>query len=270
MSLAASAVKEVAETARETAKETVEIVTETVKTVAAEISKVAENVKEATANAAVIARQTITDLSNAANSIKTAANTPDDELCVLYNVSRDEFKNAVLDEIKLTKQLDYAYSANRAVNHEAMTIAVHALTNWEYKKDCGDEYTQNLFDTVNEAIIEMCTAKNSMCLKGSCVPYSRVIEKINEVMRFNKIELLEGIAENAVDKYVYGEREAENGIRCPLKYMQSCVWDALVEGDIKMHGSVLREYGIKPKSNKLKKAANLQSYRPNKEEIGFY
>ncbi|GHU57187.1 hypothetical protein AGMMS49975_22170 [Clostridia bacterium] len=227
---------------------------------------VKETVKETAAKAIIGARETITDLSNVVNTIKTVVTPTQDQFCVLYNTSRGDFKNAVLDELDGNNRLDYAYSANRAVNREAMTIAVHYLTNFENcKKRVDDDCELRLLNLANEAIIEMCTAKDTMKFNGSSVVYSRVVEKINEWTdgcRFVGGTLAK-IAETAVEKYLYGEENAENGIRFPLRYMQSCVWDALATANLKVCGN--KRSAEFSKNDKAKKTLSDELRRLEKE-----
>ncbi|GHU59896.1 hypothetical protein AGMMS49975_28060 [Clostridia bacterium] len=106
-------------------------------------------------------------------------------------------------------------------------------------------------------IIEMCTAKDTMKFNGSSVVYSRVVEKINEWTdgcRFVGGTLAK-IAETAVEKYLYGEENAENGIRFPLRYMQSCVWDALATANLKVCGN--KRSAEFSKNDKAKKTLTL-------------
>lgn len=149
-------------------------------------------------------------------------------------------KQIVQEKMLDERRLPYEYHSNEA----AMTEAIHFMTGWDVKYPAGysDEFRQKIYNLFNEALIQMCMSSH-LQLKGSYVTYSKVIEKINAVAEFHKTcvsidELVDGAMEN------FYKAASSTEIRFPLRYMQSCIWDALLSGNIEMYSNLRRVYGI--------------------------
>ncbi len=120
-----------------------------------------------------------------------------------------------------------------------MTAAVHFMTEWEtFQHGYTDELRQRVYNLFVEALIEMCMA-DRMTLKGACVSYAKVIERINQLAKFadTYVDLSE-FSDVAMNNYENAATERE--IKNPLQYMKSCIWDAMQTASIGMYSDLRR------------------------------
>ena len=149
-------------------------------------------------------------------------------------------KEDVIRELLARKELPYEYT----LDCDRMTEAIHFLTDWEcmYPSGYSDELKQKVYNLFNEALIQLCMTK-SIVLKGSHVTYAQVIRKINQVIKFGENYAdISDVLEVAMDNYYAAAISTE--IKNPLKYMESCIWDALLTGNVCMYSSLKKEFGI--------------------------
>lgn len=146
-------------------------------------------------------------------------------------------KQEIIDLLLKERQIPYAYNQNEAV----MTVVIHFINNWDriYPNGYQNEYEQKVYNLFNQALIEMCCASRTMNLKGTLVTYSKVIDKINMIAKFNDeyVDMSE-ISEPAMSNYIKGSQMSE--ILNPLQYMKSCIWDAMLTGNISMYEDLYR------------------------------
>jgi hypothetical protein len=157
-----------------------------------------------------------------------------------------ELKSRIAREMEESGLLRYEYSQNR----EEMTAAIHYLTDFDLNKNRAEgTFEGEAFKLVNEALIEMCCAKQDMTFRGSCVTYSQVIDKLNGVKTLVRTKgglapswhRVDRLIDVAATNYAQGAELSE--IKNPLRYMQAVVWDALQTGDIAVHNAAMRDFG---------------------------
>lgn len=147
-------------------------------------------------------------------------------------------KQEIIDLLLKERHIPYIYSQNEA----AMTVVIHFITEWDtfYPNGYKNEYEQKVYNLFNQALIEMCCASQSMKLKGNFVTYSKVIDKINALADFHDTYIdMSDISEPAMSNYMRGSET--NEICNPLQYMKSCIWDAMLTGNIGIYESLHRE-----------------------------
>jgi hypothetical protein len=148
-------------------------------------------------------------------------------------------KDRIADEIDISGRLRHDYSQNR----DEMEAAIHYLTEFDTRKGAfSDEYENAAFNLVNEALIEMCLAKQPMTLRGAHVTYAHVIDRLNTfIYRWHSCCYLDKIVVNAMEDYSTGAATTE--IKNPLKYMQAVLWTVMQVGDISVQSQIKRDFG---------------------------
>lgn len=149
--------------------------------------------------------------------------------------SDEDIEFEVEEEILTNKELPYWYKSDE----RRMTAAVHFMTEWEtFQHGYTDELRQRVYNLFVEALIEMCMA-DRMTLKGACVSYAKVIDRINQLAKFadTYVDLSE-FSDVAMNNYENAATERE--IKNPLQYMKSCIWDAMQTGSIGMYSDLRR------------------------------
>lgn len=138
--------------------------------------------------------------------------------------------------------LPYAYTQDEY----RMTEAIHLLT--EYELHCqnatlsgGDPFRHTAFCLFNQALIQMLTSKKTMELRGSCVTYAKVYEKLKPYISvdFGTPVIME-LPEIAIGDYMKACRERE--IKHHLAYMKSCIWYVMQVGDINLQAQIHRDF----------------------------
>ena len=80
-----------------------------------------------------------------------------------------------------------------------------------------------------------------MHLTGSYVTYAQVIDKINQRAKFGKNSVdISDFKDVAMENYHNAAIQGE--IRNPLKYMESCIWNALITGSINLYAHFKRNF----------------------------
>ena len=151
-------------------------------------------------------------------------------------------ENDVQDIIKKVledKCVPYTICLNEAV----MTEVIHFITDWNtfYPNGYSDELEQKVYNLFNQALIEMCCCTDRvMKLKGALVTYSKVIDKINELAKFESsyIDLSE-ITFSVMENYM--KAVETNPVKNPLNYMKSCIWDVMLVGNIGFYEALRRD-----------------------------
>ena len=128
------------------------------------------------------------------------------------------------------------------MNKELMTEAIHFLTYWDIRYPQGyfDEVMQKTYNLFNEALVDMCTSRKKLELKGDIVDGQNIIERINRLGVFEDEWVnIDDVVSVATDNFYHALGHKE--IRNPLKYMQSCIWDALRTDGVTLYAGIKRD-----------------------------
>lgn len=180
------------------------------------------------------------NIENHSLSLGLADTSACGEKLININTERvsEKQKREIIELLLIERQVPYIYNRNEA----AMTVVIHFINNWDtfYPNGYQNEYEQKVYNLFNQALIEMCCAQRAMNLKGTLVTYSKVIDKINELANFQDTYIdMSEISEPAMSNYMKGSEM--NRIINPLQYMKSCIWDAMLTGNIGMYESLYRD-----------------------------
>lgn len=198
-----------------------------------------------TINEDTINEDTINEDTNINNlNINNLKNNSSHSLSLFEQIERMSEQNPedlymiIKDELLTNKKIPYIYHTNR----QCMTAAIHYLTNWTvfYPNGCANELDQSIYNLFNEALIDMCCTKELIKVKGAIITYANVIDKINEIAKFN---------ENSIDIYEYvnvilqnfKKAIKEHEIKNPLAYMKSCIWDVMQTSNVSLYGLIERD-----------------------------
>lgn len=152
------------------------------------------------------------------------------------DVKRD-ISYEVETELLKQKKLPYYFKSDP----EKMIAAVHFMVEWDtfFPNGYKDGFEQRIYNLFVEALIEMCCADKPMALKGSITTYAKVIDKINQLAKFEDYYVdISEFADPARENY---KRAAlDQDIRNPMQYMKACIWDAMQTGSIGMYADIAR------------------------------
>ena len=152
------------------------------------------------------------------------------------DVKRD-ISYEVETELLKQKKLPYYFKSNP----EKMIAAIHFMVEWDtfFPNGYKDGFEQRIYNLFVEALIEMCCADKPMALKGSITTYAKVIDKINQLAKFEDYYVdISEFADPARENY---KRAAlDQDIRNPMQYMKACIWDAMQTGSIGMYADIAR------------------------------
>ena len=154
--------------------------------------------------------------------------------------SRDVIRDIsyeVETELLKQKKLPYYFKSDP----EKMIAAIHFMVEWDtfFPNGYKDGFEQRIYNLFVEALIEMCCADKPMALKGSITTYAKVIDKINQLAKFEDYYVdISEFADPARENY---KRAAlDQDIRNPMQYMKACIWDAMQTGSIGMYADIAR------------------------------
>lgn len=140
-------------------------------------------------------------------------------------------------ELLKQKKLPYYFKSDP----EKMIAAIHFMVEWDtfFPNGYKDGFEQRIYNLFVEALIEMCCADKPMALKGSITTYAKVIDKINQLAKFEDYYVdISEFADPARENY---KRAAlDQDIRNPMQYMKACIWDAMQTGNIGMYADIAR------------------------------
>lgn len=137
-------------------------------------------------------------------------------------------------------------------NEEKVELALDILLGMEEREQIAvsiDDYSsQKLhFQTTKlyaRALTEMLTSNKLTNVKGACISYAKVIEKLAPHVKISgmtyKVEL-DNIVSSTVMAYMEANKVSE--IKSPLPYMKSCIWSTLCEGNIRDEANFHYHYG---------------------------
>lgn len=152
------------------------------------------------------------------------------------DVKRD-ISYEVETELLKQKKLPYYFKSDP----EMMIAAIHFMVEWDtfFPNGYKDGFEQRIYNLFVEALIEMCCADKPMALKGSITTYAKVIDKINQLAKFEDYYVdISEFADPARENY---KRAAlDQDIRNPMQYMKACIWDAMQTGSIGMYADIAR------------------------------
>ena len=152
------------------------------------------------------------------------------------DVKRD-ISYEVETELLKQKKLPYYFKADP----EKMIAAIHFMVEWDtfFPNGYKDGFEQRIYNLFVEALIEMCCADKPMALKGSITTYAKVIDKINQLAKFEDYYVdISEFADPARENY---KRAAlDQDIRNPMQYMKACIWDAMQTGSIGTYADIAR------------------------------
>jgi len=144
------------------------------------------------------------------------------------DLTDNEIKESVKKELLKRKELPRQYLLDKP----RLTAAIHFMTEWDknYPNGYLNEHRQLVYNLFNDALIKMC--HSSMKLNGDEVAPWEVIERINHLATFTTDYIdISSFSELAMGKYIKGSEES--GIRTSkLNYMASCIWDAMLTGQL--------------------------------------
>lgn len=151
---------------------------------------------------------------------------------VIHDISYE-----VETELLKQKKLPYSFKSDP----EKMIAAIHFMVEWDtfFPNGYKDGFEQRIYNLFVEALIEMCCADKPMALKGSITTYAKVIDKINQLAKFEDYYVdISEFADPARENY---KRAAlDQDIRNPMQYMKACIWDAMQTGSIGMYADIAR------------------------------
>lgn len=151
---------------------------------------------------------------------------------VIHDISYE-----VETELLKQKKLPYYFKSDP----EKMIAAIHFMVEWDtfFPNGYKDGFEQRIYNLFVEALIEMCCADKPMALKGSITTYAKVIDKINQLAKFEDYYVdISEFADPARENY---KRAAlDQDIRNPMQYMKACIWDAMQTGSIGMYADIAR------------------------------
>ena len=152
------------------------------------------------------------------------------------DVKRD-ISYEVETELLKQKKLPYYFKSDP----EKMIAAIHFMVEWDtfFPNGYKDGFEQRIYNLFVEALIEMCCADKPMALKGSITTYAKVIDKINQLAKFEDYYVdISEFADPARENY---KRAAlDQDIRNPMQYMKACIWDAMQTGSIGIYADIAR------------------------------
>lgn len=152
------------------------------------------------------------------------------------DVKRD-ISYEVETELLKQKKLPYYFKSDP----EKMIAAIHFMVEWDtfFPNGYKDGFEQRIYNLFVEALIEMCCADKPMALKGGITTYAKVIDKINQLAKFEDYYVdISEFADPARENY---KRAAlDQDIRNPMQYMKACIWDAMQTGSIGMYADIAR------------------------------
>ena len=125
------------------------------------------------------------------------------------DVKRD-ISYEVETELLKQKKLPYYFKSDP----EKMIAAIHFMVEWDtfFPNGYKDGFEQRIYNLFVEALIEMCCADKPMALKGSITTYAKVIDKINQLAKFE---------DYYVDISEFADPARENYKRAALGYKKS-------------------------------------------------
>lgn len=151
---------------------------------------------------------------------------------VIHDISYE-----VETELLKQKKLPYYFKSDP----EKMIAAIHFMVEWDtfFPNGYKDGFEQRIYNLFVEALIEMCCADKPMALKGNITTYAKVIDKINQLAKFEDYYVdISEFADPARENY---KRAAlDQDIRNPMQYMKACIWDAMQTGSIGMYADIAR------------------------------
>lgn len=169
--------------------------------------------------------------------------------------TKNEMKRSdnLREEVKLEilEQYSLPYWYNQA--EDRITLAIHLLTDWEEKMNRGfiadDSITAEgyraAFEIFNNALINMCSTKTLLKLKGESVSYAKVFDKINLFLskrgKYNQYSFMvfQDFCEYTIKRFLAAIASRE--ISDYNKYMQSIIWESFQNYDINFYKAVVEE-----------------------------
>lgn len=151
---------------------------------------------------------------------------------VIHDISYE-----VETELLKQKKLPYYFKSDP----EKMIAAIHFMVEWDtfFPNGYKDGFEQRIYNLFVEALIEMCCADKPMALKGSITTYAKVIDKINQLAKFEDYYVdISEFADPA--REIYKRAALDQDIRNPMQYMKACIWDAMQTGSIGMYADIAR------------------------------
>lgn len=140
-------------------------------------------------------------------------------------------------ELLKQKKLPYYFKSDP----EKMIAAIHFMVEWDtfFPNGYKDGFEQRIYNLFVEALIEMCCADKPMELKGSITTYAKVIDKINQLAKFEDYYVDISEFADPHEKTIKG-LALDQDIRNPMQYMKACIWDAMQTGSIGMYADIAR------------------------------
>jgi len=167
----------------------------------------------------------------------------------LKSISPSIFKSTEMEGTKdyALNPTDVKTSSVQLTNRAQIQDTVHTATDYNHiceshaaaPKTEQDEYTHSVFCLFNEALINMLSNDQPMCLNRQKVSCDMVNDKFvqcinNSCLQNNSFDMPALIKLASLDYTKGYQFNIENGteIKNPLQYMKSCIWNAMLVGNI--------------------------------------
>ncbi|MFI3255520.1 MAG: replication initiator protein A [Eubacteriales bacterium] len=133
-----------------------------------------------------------------------------------------------------------------------METGIYLLTGME-ESECQAEYyeeysKENFFFRTKKlyasALLDMLTSNKPTTVKGACISYAKVLEKLLEHITYDEYACtvkLDSIMDCTISAYIQANKESK--IKLPVQYMKACIWSTLCEGTIRNEAGFHRLYG---------------------------
>ena len=170
------------------------------------------------------------------HSLKKQTAKPESER--MSEDDKEKFSYEVWQELMENQKIPYYYNSDPM----RMEEAIHIMTEWDklYPNGYHNDFDQSVYNIFNVALIEMCCASGTIKVKTALINYSKVIDKINELAKFEYgyIDISE-FSDPAMENFKKAAMERE--IKNPTAYMKSCIWDAMQTGQFSLYAALRRD-----------------------------
>lgn len=162
---------------------------------------------------------------------------------LMDRISEMDLEDLVFNEIMEAGTLPYDYVSDE----RKMLAAIRLMTEYDHYQQNAETHRGNDFEFAvvklfTEALTEMLTAKGNMTLKGSCVTYAKVYDKLLPYIEIHGTNVnIYSLLEIAKGDFTVACKQAE--IKNHLQYMKSCIWNAMQVGDIGIQALIKKDFG---------------------------
>ena len=143
---------------------------------------------------------------------------------------------------------DYAENDNKTSDEndpeQAIENIVHSLTNYDRAKSIiKDPFTLSSFKLFNNALVAMLSSNHGIIISGRHITPRQVINTISDSIYEESGKLFFKDDWNTVAMNNFKNACRQQTIRNHMAYMQSCIWNAIQEGDISVMAAIEMDFG---------------------------